>query len=220
VRKRYVSGTSAAPDDYFREIEQRLATGVLPSQLGHRFRYCEGRGIVGWQDTDTDSTFTIWDAIPSESTIQLADEFARELESQEAFFELYEIAFGGPGTWFVTWILEKTVSWAAGRGLDLLFEKLKSPRAIELAERLKQTSEFRNQDGKLYIRIQPDADTILQEIVVEVVGYPAVAKSIAASDIGELKAQIISGQGKNFVYSKSGKFIEGSCGGKEISIEV
>jgi hypothetical protein len=155
--------------DYFQEIEKRLSPGGnLTAELGHRFQLAEGRGIVGWKKSDNDTAILIWDEIPDSGSISLADQFARCLGSEEAFFELYEVAFGGAGEWFLTWIIERTVEWAAGQGLSLLFEKLQHPTTVRLAEQLKERSEFEQKDGKLYIKVRPDGETLLREIVIEV----------------------------------------------------
>jgi hypothetical protein len=202
--------------DYLKEIESRLAEGSLTPELRNRFELAEGRGIVGWKKDPAALSLLIWDLIPRKETIAIADKLAIEFGQPEAFFELYEVAFGGAGDWFVTWILEKAVEWAAGKGFEWIFNKIQSKAFLQLSNDLKETVDLQNQDGKLYIRIRNVRD--IKEVVIEIVGHPTVTNEITVQNIAELKKLIESTDESNYIYSRSGmKFTPGSCGSKLIS---
>src|SRR6056297_2804235 len=135
-----INNSSKDPEEYFKEIEFRKKQGKLPIELRDRFQMCEGRGIIGWEKLPEDTSFFIWDKIPDAEAVSIADELARSFGSKEAYFELYEVALGGAGEWFLTWVLEKTIEWAGGKGLDYIYKRLRDPKTINLAEELKKRS--------------------------------------------------------------------------------
>ncbi len=197
----------------------------LPAELKERFKIFRTMvGNIGWEKKEDDITFFIWENIPDSNTIKIADDLAVLLGHEEAYFELREVTFGG-GTPFsgysLTWLIEKTIEWGLGKGLDYLYNKFTNPKVINLTEKLKKESAFEEKNGKLYIKIKPDEKVIFKEIVLEIVGYPNLKTNLKLESIEDLKIKILKNPDCcNYIYTKDGVFKEGSCPDKHFSIEV
>jgi hypothetical protein len=206
-------------DDYYIELQNRFDNGLYPIELGQRFELCEGRGVIGWSKEEDEIAFRFWDEIPKKEKILAADEISKSLGKKQAFFELHEVSFGGPETYFITWTLETIISWALGKGLDYLFKSLKNDETIKNAKLLGEKNEYAVIDGKLYIKVKdiPEKD----KATIEICRYPEVIYEITEDTIEELKKLMQNDDNKHYIYSRNGKkFIVGQGPAKHLSIDV
>ena len=192
----------------------------LSPRIQNRVQMCKGFGVFGWDKWFEDCCIHLWDELPSEDAISLSDEIARSLGADEAFFELYDADFGGPGDLILSWVIEKGIEWLAGRSLKALLQKANAPHVIELATKLKNLSEFHREDGVLIIKIR-GAGLNIEDVRVSIENYPSTLQEqkIDPKAIDELTEWITKSPVPHYRYDKSGRFVEDKSYSNNVFLE-
>ncbi len=205
---------------YLSEIQQRMNTprGGLSPLLSNRIELCEGRGVIGWERLPNELPIRVWERYPTEKAIIASDVLAKCFGYDQAFFELYEVASGGPGFAFFTWILQFIVSYAAEKGLDYLISKLKSDEVQKQAKIIALEFGDGNNNGEVVIRIRMDND---KYNTIHIPQYPESINEINKETIDALKRELLESTSTKYTYDRQGhEFAQEDIVGRFISEEM